>query len=61
MNDVAELIKTLSSLTAVLTVLSGALIALVLIDCVFLYRRMVAFRKKQQLRRPLCNQTAPLP
>jgi len=60
MNEVAELIATLSRLTAVLTVLAGALIALVLIDCAFLYRRMMLFRKKQHARRASC-QTAPLP
>lgn len=61
MNEVAQLIVTLSKLTTVLTVLSAALIALVLIDCAFLYRRMVMFRKKQENRRSTCHLTAPLP
>lgn len=61
MNEVGELIATISRLTTVLTVLVGVLIALVLIDCAFLYRRMVLFRKKQEARRVPCQPIAPRP
>jgi uncharacterized membrane protein len=50
MTELVELVRILTGLTTALTVLSAVLVALVLVDCAFLYRRMVLFRRKQQNR-----------
>lgn len=50
MIDGAMLVTTLARLTTALTVLSVVLVALTLVDCMFLYRRIVTGRKKQLKR-----------
>lgn len=53
--ELTDMIRALSSLTAVLSVLSLILAGLVLIDCLFLYRRIAIFRKRQQERKEQRN------
>ena len=53
MQTIEVLVKALSNLTAVLSVLSFILAGLVLIDCLFLYKRISLFRKRQEERKVL--------
>lgn len=55
MPTVESLIQALSNLTAVLSILSFILAGLVLVDCLFLYKRITLFRKRQEERRAAAN------
>lgn len=44
----ASLITALKNLTAMLSILSFVLSVLVLVDCMFLYKRITVFLRKQQ-------------
>lgn len=46
-----DLLSTLITLTKVLTVLTGTLVVFTLINCIFLYRRVVRHHQKQQAKR----------
>lgn len=46
-----DLLSTLITLTRVLSVLTGALIVFLLINCTFLYRRVIRHHQKQQAKR----------
>jgi len=46
-----DLLSTLITLTRVLTVLTGALIVFLLINCTSLYRRVIRNHNKQQAKR----------
>lgn len=51
MPTIESLVEALSNLTAVLSILSLILAGLVLVDCLFLYKRITLFRKRQEDRR----------
>lgn len=55
MPTVESLIQALSNLTAVLSILSFILAGLVLVDCLFLYKRITLFRRRQEERRAAAN------
>jgi hypothetical protein len=46
--DQTALVVALTRLTYILSLLSFALISLVLVDCLFLYRRIVVFLRKRK-------------
>ena len=48
--EIAAIVKALTNLTAVLSLLSLILAGLVLVDCLFLYKRITLFRKRQDLK-----------
>lgn len=50
MIDGTALVATLANLTTALTALTAVLVALTLVDCAFIYRRITAARKKQLKR-----------
>ena len=50
MPEIQNLIASLSNLTAILSVLSLLLAVLILVDCMFLYRRVTTFVKKQNAK-----------
>ena len=51
MPNIEVIVKALTNLTAVLSVLSLILAGLVLVDCLFLYKRITIFRKRQDQKR----------
>ena len=57
--EITAIVKALTNLTAVLSLLSLILAGLVLVDCLFLYRRINQFRARQDLKREQTNGEQP--
>lgn len=57
--EITAIVKALTNLTAVLSLLSLILAGLVLVDCLFLYKRITLFRKRQDLKKEQDNGEQP--
>ena len=57
--EITAIVKALTNLTAVLSLLSLILAGLVLVDCLFLYKRITLFRKLQDLKKEQDNGEQP--